>query len=357
MKIEKHDKNFAKTATYNQGMNIKVPSHSVNLYGLIYDEKEGFIRMPTDISNNVSEGVAWLNRHTAGGRISFSTDSRFVTIKVSYPSLDKMYHMPLTGQAGFSLEEVRNDKEYHRFTYVTSFDDANGYFSSSKLLKTKKMRNYVLYFPLYNRVGSLELVLEDDSIIKPYVPYKEIKPILYYGNSITQGGCASRADNSYQSMVTKEFRIDHINLGFSGNGKGEDLMADYLANIPCSCFVIDYDHNAPTVEHLKATHEKLFLKFRKNNPDTPVIFLSASNYYVDKNIYEPRRKVVEETYKNALARGDKNVYFIDGRKIYPKKVREYCTVDDAHPNDLGFYYFYQSIAKILRKLIKQGDIK
>ena len=240
MKIEKHDKNFAKTATYNQGINIKVPSHFVNLYGLIYDEKDGFIRMPTDISNNVSEGVAWLNRHTAGGRISFSTDSRFVTIKVSYPSLDKMYHMPLTGQAGFSLEEVRNDKEYHRFTYVTSFDDTNGYVSSSKLLKTKKMRDYVLYFPLYNRVSSLELVLEDGSIIKPYVPYKEIKPILYYGNSITQGGCASRADNSYQSMVTKEFRIDHINLGFSGNGKGEDLMADYLANIPCSCFVIDY---------------------------------------------------------------------------------------------------------------------
>ena len=327
------------------------------MYGLIYESEIGFVRMPNKIVRNVSPGLDYTSRYTAGGRIAFSSNSRFITIKVIYDSLDMMYHMPLTGQAGFTLEEVKNNKENHIFTFVTSFNDEYGYDSSTRLFKTKKMRDYVLYFPLYNRVKTLELIIEDGSLIKPFNPYKDIKPILYYGSSITHGGCASRPDNSYQSMITKDLRIDHINLGFSGNAKGEDLMGEYISNIDCSCFVYDYDHNAPDENHLKETHEKLFLKFRNTHPTTPVIMLSAPNYYTDKKVYEPRRQVVEQTYKNALARGDKNVYFIDGRYIYPAKIREFCTVDGAHPNDLGFYQFYLKISKVLKKLIKNGDIR
>lgn len=350
MKIEELDKNFKKEEITHCGNIYDVPSEYVNLFGVSYDKEFGFHRMPIDISSKVSPNVNYLQFHTAGGRIAFSTDSKIITIHVKYPALEKMYHMALTGQAGFALCEVVNGQEQHVHTYRMTFDDNNGFVDSSRAFKKSKMRDFVLHMPLYNKVSELKLEIEEGSSIKPFNPYKNIKPVLYYGSSITQGGCASRSDHSYQDFICKWNMIDYINLGFSGNCKGEKEMSKYISSIDCSVFVYDYDHNTPNPEHLKETHEPLFLEFRKSHPNTPVIFLSAPNFYVDPSIYRVRRKIVKETYLNAIAAGDKNVYFIDGATIYPKKFRYECTVDESHPTELGFYFFAKKIYAILKRI-------
>ena len=144
--------------------------------------------------------------------------------------------------------------------------------------------------------------------------------------------------------------MDYINLGFSGNAKGEDVMIDYLASLKTSLFFLDYDHNAPTVEHLAATHEKLFLAFRKTHPETPVIMMSRPKaILVDWE--QRRREVVETTYKNALARGDKNVHFLDGAALTALCGNE-GTVDNCHPTDYGF----ASMAKAIIELIEREGI-
>ena len=347
MEIKDLDKNFANNNILKKGNFVNVPSDKVNLYGVIYDKERGFIRFPHEIASTVSEGVLYLSEHTAGGRIAFKTNSTKIKIIVTYDALEKMYHMPLTGQAGFTLLEVKNGKEFHRFTYTVDFGAQTGYESTSRKLPGRGMRNYVLYFPLYNKVKTLTLEIDKKADIEAFNPYKDVLPILYYGSSITQGGCASRPDNSYQSMITKQNRIDHINLGFSGNARGEKTMAEYLANTKCSIFVMDYDHNAPSVEHLEQTHETMFKTFRAKQPSTPVIFLSAPNFYVDKKTYIPRRNIIKRTYENAVHNGDKNVYFIDGSTIYPKAWRESCAVDDAHPNDLGFSMFAKKLLPLI----------
>ena len=58
-------------------------------------------------------------------------------------------------------------------------------------------------------------------------------------------------------MVSRYFESDFVNLGFSGNCKGEDLMAEYIASCDMSIFVYDYDHNAPSADYLRETQEKL----------------------------------------------------------------------------------------------------
>ena len=348
MEIKKIDKNFADQPDLANGKVIDVPSKFVKLFGVFYDKEHGFLRLPLEKANKISENVAYLAKHTAGGRVSFATNSLRIKIIVKYDNLEKMYHMPLTGQAGFSLLEVKNNKEYHRFTYTLNFDSYNGYESTSRVLPGKGMRNYVMYFPLYNAVKSLKIVIDEDAEIKAFDPYKKTLPILYYGSSITQGGCASRPDNSYQAIVSKITRIDHINLGFSGNCKGEEEMAKYTASIPCSKFVMAYDNNAQDAEYLKKTHEKFFQIFREKQPNTPVIFISATNYTERPGEYEKRRKIIFNTYQNALKSGDKNVYFIDGKTLYPIKFRESCSVDGAHPNDLGFYFIAKKILKVAK---------
>ena len=48
-----------------------------------------------------------------------------------------------------------------------------------------------------------------------------------------------------------------------------------------SCFVYDYDHNAPTLEHLENTHEKMFNTIRKAKPDLPILMLTRPKHYLN----------------------------------------------------------------------------
>ena len=353
MEIKNIDKNFAAQPDLEGGEVITVPSDKVSLFGVKYYKDLGFLRMPCEDSAKVTPNISYLSGHTAGGRVAFMCDSSRIRINVSYPTLEKMYHMPLTGQAGFSLLEVKGEKEYLRYSFAPNFGSEDGYISTSRKLPGRGMRKYILYFPLYNKVKELEIVIEKGSSIKPFNPYKETLPFLYYGSSITQGGCASRPDNAYQSIVTKINHIDHINLGFTGNCKGEKEMAEFVAKTPCSLFIYAYDNNAPTPEHLKQTHEEFFKIFRKHQPNTPVIFVSATNYGENSKQYKKRRDIIIETYNNALKAGDKNVYFLDGKTMYPSSMRESCSVDGAHPNDLGFYFIARQILKISKKALNQ----
>ena len=78
---------------------------------------------------------------------------------------------------------------------------------------------YHVNLPLYNGTKSLEIGVPKDASFTP-IPPRTIKPILFYGTSITQGGCASRSGMSYQAILGRILNIDFVNLGFSGNGVG-----------------------------------------------------------------------------------------------------------------------------------------
>lgn len=347
MKIEAIDKNFVVGRKIKGNVEYyEIPHSNFDLYGVQYDEKQGFFRMPLNIAKTVSEGVALLATNTSGGRIRFSTDSDLFELKVHYNGLWPMSHMTLVGQSGFVLlEETEQGRQLVKIL-PPSFTDEKGYTAVTEL-KGKIMRNYILYFPLYKSIKSLSIGLRKNAKVEKGKKYREIKPILYYGSSITQGGCASRPDNCYQALIEKWNNIDFINLGFSGNGKAEDNMVDYLSAIDCSLFVCDYDYNAPSTDYLAKTHYRLYERYRKVKPDTPILFLSRPDVR-NGDDSSVREKIIRRTYKKAHALGDNKVYFISGRTFYDNRMYDNCSVDGCHPNDLGFL---KMADKIYKKLV------
>ena len=172
---------------------------------------------------------------------------------------------------------------------------------------------------------------------------------MYYGSSITQGGCASRPGNSYESIVSRRLDADYINLGFSGNAKGEPEIAEYISKLDMSCFVYDYDFNAPTVEHLINTHQKMYNVIREANPDLPIVLMSSPKYRLTDE-GKQRLSVIRKTYEDAKANGDGNVYFIDGSTLMALAKYD-GTVDDCHPNDLGFASMAKAVGDLLEKIM------
>lgn len=350
MKIEELDRNFELTgrARTEDGMAyFTIPHPAFSLYGVYYDAKRcEFRRMPAEIAEKINRGVAFFSSDTSGGRLRFSTDANKFSIRVSYAELRPMPHMAMLGQGGFVL--LAEDERASRLVKILppTVADKTGFFYTIDL--SGELQDYILYFPLYNGVKSLEIGLSEGASIERGKAYRAEKPILYYGSSITQGGCVSRPDNCYQAMISKWNNIDYINLGFNGNALGEDAMVDYLASIDCSLFVCDYDHNAPTVEHLNATHLRLYQRYRAARPDTPILFISRPDLRRGEEDIA-RRNIIRKTYQFARKNGDTKVYFLNGGSFFATD-RDFCTVDGTHPNDLGAYRMakkiYQTICKI-----------
>ena len=115
-----------------------------------------------------------------------------------------------------------------------------------------------------------------------------------------------------------------------------------------SAFVYDYDHNAPDVEHLERTHEKMFLAIRKANPNLPIVMMSRPKIRLSEE-EKQRISIIRRTYENALAAGDKNVYFIYGPDLMAV-AKNNGTVDGAHLNDLGFFSMAMKVSEVLRTI-------
>ena len=178
--------------------------------------------------------------------------------------------------------------------------------------------------------------------------YKDIPPIVYYGSSITQGACACRPGNIYENIICRQLGIDYINLGFSGNGKAEDTIVDYMCTLPMSIFVSDYDHNAPNAEYLRNTHLKMYQKIRAAHPDIPYIMLSKPDFLSNPSDAINRRDVIIDSFRRARETGDKNVYLIDGESIFRGPYAQLCTVDGCHPTDMGFALMADAVEHEMR---------
>ena len=117
-----------------------------------------------------------------------------------------------------------------------------------------------------------------------------------------------------------------------------------------SIFVYDYDYNAPNEEHLKNTHEKMFKAIRELHLDLPIIIMSAPRWYCNET-FEKRKKAIEQTYKNAISAGDKNVYFLDGKALMAL-CENNGTVDNCHPTDLGFFSMAKAVGDVIERIWK-----
>ena len=221
-----------------------IPHPAFEMRGIDFYGEEGFLRMPKEVGESVSDDVAALNHHTTGGRILFSTDSDVIEIKVTHDYLSRLRNVELSA-LGFVLIERRGGERRYVKIMPPDYKDDTGYCFSVEL--EGGMRDYILYFPVVGRVRTLKIGLSRGAAVHPLHIYNE-KPIVYYGSSITQGFCAGRADNTYEAFIEKWSERDFINLGFSGSGKGEDAMIEYIASLDCSVFVSDFNHSGMDLE-------------------------------------------------------------------------------------------------------------
>lgn len=348
MDLTKIDKNFAvKNEIDRTGLHFyDVEEAPFRIYGVKMDDGR-YRRLPEAVAAATNDGVLALHANTAGGRVRFVTNSPRIAIHAAMDGMFQSPHFAFAGKAGFDVYQ----NGLYRKTFMPPVDMKDGFESVIETRLTEKAE-ILIHFPLYANVKHLYIGIEEGSVLEAAKEYAIEKPVVYYGSSITQGGCASRPGNAYQNIQSRLLDFDHINLGFSGSAKAEDAIIDYINDLEMSAFVYDYDHNAPTAEYLAKTHERMFKRIREAHPDLPILMLSRPQPILWNPDDASRLEIVRRTYENALAAGDKNVYFIAGQELMAD-VKCEGLVDGVHPNDAGFVSMARAMMPVLKKMLNR----
>ena len=322
---------------------IDLTDKRLKIEGLYGFEKHRHFRRYTDGIVTAYPRLSVADQKSVGARLRFRTDSKrirvemrlsnqFVDRGMSFYQANAAYAFVGPYDRAVYASLVSADEPYKDETIYAAFDNDG-------------MNDVTVFFPQNPTVEDICVFLEDGAVLEVPTPHRIKLPFVFYGSSITQQGHTS-SFLAYPTLLSRFFDADFYNFGASGNAMGEPELAQHLGAIPKSVFFYDYDHNAPTVEHLRETHEAFFRLFRSFDPLTPVIMTSRPADDTDETA--ERSAIVRATYENARRSGDNNVYFIDGLTLFGDADPALCTTDRTHPNDLGHY----KIAKTLEGWIR-----
>lgn len=319
----------------------------------LYGINEKFERLPLEVAQATSEGVTNLYNQASGGRVRFSTNSRKMQIKMVISDAEGV---------GFDLFRCENDTEIFAAAMGIALnltkEEQEVLSEERQISEDDDMHAYTLYFPYCGKLKHVEIGIDDDARLEAGVPYRNEKPVVFYGSSITMGVGADRTGSNYVSMIAQRYNMNFINLGFAGNARGEQVLAEYMASLDMSVFVCDYDHNAYGPTLLRDTHLPLYKTIRAKHPDIPYIIISRPDgRYNSWEYNKKRRNLIFETYQYAKAHGDNNVVFIDGMSLFEGPYYHNCTRDGIHPNELGFYRMASKIGPVVARAmdIQESD--
>jgi hypothetical protein len=200
------------------------------------------------------------------------------------------------------------------------------------------------------------LSLDAEAQLEPAKPYAIAKPIVYYGSSITQGGCASNPGGSCQAILERKLNADFVNLGFSGNGLGEPALAEAICELDPSCIVLDFWGN-PTADKYAAALPVFVDILRQKWPRLPIMVTSPFYFPAEESggdvarSQSSKRRTTQEFVEKRRNNGDRRIWFVDGLKLLNRE-QTAGLVDGVHCNSLGFYFNAVGLEPFLRKALK-----
>lgn len=313
-----------------------------------------FDRLPDSAKSKVAQHVWDLSKDSSGICIRFATNATTVNVRwsVTSDSLD-MHHMPATGVSGVDLY-ARSSKGQWKFVgNGTPYkkDDNNAEFTFAE--NTGAMHECLLYLPLYNGTKSLEIGVPSSARLESPAPRPEHlrKPVVFYGTSITQGGCASRPGMTYAAILGRMLDRPVIDLGFSGSGTMEAPIGEVLAELDPAAYVIDCLWNIGDIPQSEYTSRisSLVQAIRRAHPLTPIVFVAQSQFRPEAHPTEFSRR--QETSVISLQKqGDKNLVLVPGAHLIGDDGEG--TVDGVHLTDLGMDRQARCLLPVLKKLLR-----
>ena len=310
------------------------------------DTKFPYDRLPAEAEGHVTKGVWNLSHDTAGLLFRFRTTSRKIRLKWNLlnPSLD-MGCMSRCGKSGFDFYRRRSGEPWKFVAAVWP----SGVVDNSASIPWTPGCECLVNFPLYNGISSVAIGIDADAKLEPVVPTE--KPIVWYGVSTTQGCSASRPGMCFPSIISRRLDVPCVNLGFSGCGKMEMEMCDYVARIEASVYVIDTPGNL-NLQLMEERYERFLRELHRRRPDTPIVLAEQRVYSSEVSLPTPMDRYLAALRDRLVAEGGWKFGYVSSKDMFPREIDETPgDGPDGHPNDFGMMQLADAYQKAIESVL------
>ena len=356
--VEKWDPNMAvSNAVVTNGVKW-IDGRFLPIEGRPFDDVEHYYdRLPANVTTNVNAGVRGMKHYTSGMLFRFSTDSKKLDFKwVPYIGRLAMDHMPASGVSG--IDVYRWDAGKGRWLYVKTgrISDSKG---GSLSIPWTPGTPCLVNLPHYNGVRSFSLGIEPNATIAALPPRASgvSKPVVFYGTSITHGGCCSRPGLAFVNRVGRDLDVPVVGLGFSGSGVMEFEISEHIARIDASCYVLDCLWNMGMANdahernksgrNVDENYEPFIRNLRAKRPGVPIVMAEQCDVYM--NGPNVKDKFMRRLYEKLVAEGWKDLVYLPKDGMYTGDGEG--TVDGCHPNDIGMESMSKAFGKAVREAL------
>jgi len=310
-----------------------------------------YTRLPWSEKESYRSELWYLGRNSAGIAVRFSSNSKTVGVRWTVWNSFAMNHMAATGVRGVDLYVLHNNE----WRFAGAGIPVSGKENEKILISgmNGEEKEFLLHLPLYDGVVKLEIGIDTTAHIgapKSPLPLAE-KPIVCYGTSITQGGCATRPGMAYPAILMRFLQREVINLGFSGNGRMDESIGTLMTQIDAGAFLIDCLGNCTQelIDRLGYHFVSNMLKAKPNTPIymvehplTPAMTFSAKEAETINKKNEAWRDIYERLIKERY----QNLYYVSAAHL--TGVDAEATVDGIHLTDLGFLRMAELLAGMIK---------
>lgn len=342
--------------TVLQAQNLKyIDAQNLTMVGKIKQTPAYYHRLDTTQYSNLPTKVKFLATHSAGLAIGFKTNSTSIAAKWGVKPDKASPNMTAIAFKGLDLYIKRNGVwEFAAVGKPTG--------DQNKEILIKEMDNSekecLLYLPILSEVKSLEIGVDSVSTVEPLkYPFK--KKIIIYGTSIVHGIEASRPGMTYPTRLSRRTGLDFINLGFSGNARMENSMAECLADMNADMYIIDCVPNT-TADQINERAAYMISTIRKKHPNAPIIVMQSIkmdignfNLRIKKELMEKDQNIKMQ-FELLQKTGMNKLYFVEGTDLIG--LDHEGTGDGIHPTDLGFDRMVNYLEPIILSILKKNQI-
>lgn len=322
-----------------------------------------YVRLPDRAQEQVRPAVWNLSRNAAGLAIHFYSNSPQITVRYKVSGSQSMPHMQATGVSGLDLYSINSEGQWSFCFGNYSFGDTIQY-SYNQLGKDKYHNRgfeYRLYLPLYNTVEWMEIGTPEGNELT-FIPQSPEKPIVLYGTSIAQGACSSRPAMAWANIIQRSLGYPLINLGFSGNGKLEKEVLNYVIEQDARLYILDCLPNLTENTEQEVTDLVVAaVKQIRATRSAPILLVEHAGYSnapTNSSQYESYTRLNNASRKGfemLQAEGVKELYYLSNEELhFPSD----GWVDSVHPSDLGAQAQATAVEKKAREIlhIPLGDL-
>jgi len=315
-------------------------------------------RLPKELEGEFRKELISLGSNSSGLAVRFSTNSATISARWKVTNNTSFNHMASTGIKGLDLYVLEGSKWMYVGTARPSGVESFSVFVKNM---TRQNREYIAYLPLYDGVESLEIGVDPEADI--YLPrntrlVKNVnsskKPILFYGTSITQGGCASRPGMAYPAILGRMMDRETINLGFSGNARLDFAIAKAINMIDAEAIVIDCLPNT-TTQMVRDSAYRFITHIALAKPQTPIFMIENPNFpylLLNETANAEQREenaAWRDLYARLVSEGFENIIYVRGDNLLGDDNES--TVDGVHLTDLGFLRFSEALFGIFTDVV------